>query len=372
MVGKIWGAALIVIVSVSAWMAAGQGVGAESSSVNYRALVSRPLLALLHTPEVHAELKLTVQQVADLEELFAKIDPTWLPSRNQPKDRQLQVFDELEGQVQQWLDGHVSAEQRKRLRQIELQAQGSRMLLRPDVSAALKLTSVQLQQLGDLATATDAAQMAVHQAMQKNEDLAEPQKNFSAAAQKEQSAIDEVLTDPQRQQLAKALGSRFDTSKLRRTYPMAPEFVKAEHWINSEPLTLAGLRGKVVLVHFYAFQCHNCQANFEIYRRWHEEMTKKGVVVIGIQTPELESERSLEAVKAAAAERKLQFPILMDEETANWNAWGTTMWPTVYVVDRNGYIRQWWQGELQWNGATGDQTIEKVVDMALAEPYTSK
>lgn len=116
--------------------------------------------------------------------------------------------------------------------------------------------------------------------------------------------------------------------------------------MNSKPLTLKELRGKVVLVHFYAFQCHNCHANFEIYRRWHDQLRSKGVEVVGIQTPETPTERDPAAVKSAAAERKLEFPILVDLESKNWAAWGNTMWPTVYVIDKNGYIRHWWQGEL--------------------------
>jgi peroxiredoxin len=148
---------------------------------------------------------------------------------------------------------------------------------------------------------------------------------------------------------------------------MAPELVAVEHWINSEPLTLAKLRGKVVLVHFYAFQCHNCHANFDIYRRWHGQLRERGVVVLGIQTPETSRERDPQAVKAAARDRELQFPILVDLDSENWKAWGNTMWPTVYVVDKQGYLRHLWQGELNWNGATADKTIEQVVEQALAE-----
>ncbi len=155
--------------------------------------------------------------------------------------------------------------------------------------------------------------------------------------------------------------------KLKRIYPMAPEFAAGTEWFNSQPLTLESLRGKVVLVHFYAFQCHNCHANFAIYQRWHKQLKDKGVVVIGIQSPETSQERDPEAVRKAAADRGLEFPIIMDTEMKNWNAWANTMWPTVYVVDKRGYLRHWWQGELNWQGATGDQTIEQVVESALAE-----
>ncbi|HAC90510.1 MAG TPA: hypothetical protein DCF63_07725 [Planctomycetaceae bacterium] len=62
-----------------------------------------------------------------------------------------------------------------------------------------------------------------------------------------------------------------------------------------------------------------------------------------------------------------EFPVLIDLKSENWNAWGNTMWPTVYVIDKKGYIRSWWQGELNWQGATGDKSIENLVDELLAE-----
>ena len=102
------------------------------------------------------------------------------------------------------------------------------------------------------------------------------------------------------------------------------------------------------------------------------ELTDKGVAVVGIQTPETSLERDPQAVKEAARERGLYFPIMIDLESENWKAWGNTMWPTVYVVDKNGYIRHWWQGELNWKGATSDKVIEDLVDDLLAESEQSE
>src|SRR5690606_34428722 len=118
------------------------------------------------------------------------------------------------------------------------------------------------------------------------------------------------------------------------------------------------LRGKVVVIHFYAFQCSNCHANFPIYRRWHQEWADKDVVLIGIQTPETQPEHELKAIRAAAKEKELKFPIVADLKADCWKSWGNTMWPTVWVVDKHGYLRVWWEGELNWQGATGDKTIE--------------
>jgi peroxiredoxin len=330
------------------------------------------LLALLHAPEVHEELALDAAQLSELEALFESIDGPWFRARIVKKEEQRPILERLEQQANQQFVAKLSAAQQKRLKQLQLQSQGTRMLLRADVGRHLKMTHEQQRKLAGLARATDAAQATLQQTTAKGKPTAELQTVAASAAEAEQEAHKSALTPDQLALLSNLVGKPFETAKLQRIYPMAPEFEPVAQWINSEPLTLKGLRGKVVLVHFYAFQCHNCQANFAIYRRWHQRLKEKGVVVVGIQTPETPTERDAQAVRAAALDKKLEFPIMIDLESKNWHAWANTMWPTVYVVDRNGYVRHWWQGELNWQGATGDETIEKVVDAALAEPYNDR
>ncbi len=344
------------------------GTQLESVSSENRSLVPRQLMALLHAPEIHQELKLSSKQVTELESLFAQIDGPWFQLRNQSPQQQLPILDSLDLRVHSWLAENTTTEQRERLRQIELQAQSVRMLLGNDLAVELKLDSMQQERFAKLARSTEAAQSALQKAVMSGEPSDELQSKAKAAAKAEHDAVGKVLKPEQARRLQEMLGESFEIAKLKRIYPMAPEFVAVEDWLNSKPLTLKGLRGKVVLVHFYAFQCHNCHANFEIYRRWHEQWREKGVVVVGIQTPETTQERDPVAVKSAAAERKLEFPIMVDVASKNWEAWGNTMWPTVYVVDKNGYLRQWWQGELNWKGATGDKTIEQAVQQLLVEP----
>jgi peroxiredoxin len=266
-----------------------------------------------------------------------------------------------------WFKANTSAEQQKRLQQLEYYSQSGRMLLRDDVSKRIGLQASQLTKLAELARATDNAQQKLSRSQFGDPDVEKLQTTFTENMKAERAALTKFVRPEQRQKLSALLGPAFDPSKLKRIYAMAPEFVNVDHWINSEPLKMSELNGKVVIVHFYAFQCHNCHANFGIYQRWHKELADKGVVVVGIQTPETNDERDAEAVRAAAQEKALDFPILVDLDSQNWKAWGNTMWPTVYVVDKNGYIRHWWQGELNWKGATADKTIEDVVDGLLAE-----
>ncbi len=338
----------------------------------YRILVPQRLLPLLHAPEIHQELHLTREQVTSLEVVFSEIDGEWFRARNLPAKKAMEQIEVLEQKAREWSKDNLDVKQRTRLEQLERQAQGSRVILRRDVSKELRVDEAQQPQFAKLAATTDVALSQLQNATMRGEATSELQKRAESAKQAENDLWMRLVQGDTKVRLQRMLGKPLDTSGLKRIYPMAPEFVAVDDWINSEPVTLKELRGKVVLVHFYAFQCHNCHANFEIYRRWHEELSQQGVVVIGIQTPETPEERKPASVREAAKQRKLEFPILIDTESENWKAWGNTMWPTVYVVDKNGYIRLWWQGELQWQGATGDKTIEDAVRLALAEPFPSE
>lgn len=330
-------------------------------------LIPHQLLPLIHAPEVQTELKLSDKEIDALESYFRENDGVWFRARNLPAEKNHQELVRLEKEFWAWAKQNWEPKQVNRLEQLELQAQAARMFLRSDVSKKLRLTASQTSQLLDLAVATDSAQKKFQSTRLKGEDTAALGETLKKALEAEQKGPAALLTVEQRKSFVELVGPIFNTQALKRIYPMAPEFATGTEWINSSPLNLESLKGKVVLVHFYAFQCHNCHANFEIYRRWHEKYRGEDVVVIGIQSPETKTERDPAAVKKAALERKLDFPIIIDTEMKNWNNWSNTMWPTVYVIDKRGYIRHWWQGELNWQGATGDKVIEDVVEAALKE-----
>ncbi|MEM8733474.1 MAG: redoxin domain-containing protein [Planctomycetota bacterium] len=363
--GTLVAASLFLSISALAVTARAQ-VSSSPPSDKPEDLVPKQFLGLVHAPEVYAELNLSPGQIKNLDALFDRVDGDWFRARIYPADAQKARQSKVEAVVRQWFKSNASAAQVKRLKQLEHRSQGIRMLLTPEIRQQLSLNASQVSELVELAKAANEATAKLQQATMKNAVTEELKSAVVKAAQAEQGALQSVLKPEQVQQLGAILGKPFDTTKLKRIYPKAPELVPVDEWINSSGLTLRELRGKVVLVHFYAFQCHNCHANFDHYRRWHDKYGDD-VVVIGIQTPETPSERDPAAVRSAAQKRQLEFPILVDLESKNWKSWSNTMWPTVYVIDKKGYIRHWWQGELNWNGATGDKTIEDLVADLLKE-----
>ncbi len=333
---------------------------------NYAALaadlksVPQNLLALAHTREAQSELKLDDKR-EQWESMLRELDAVWWPSRIQPMEKQRPLVAQLEHKVVQGLEKVSGREAVIRLRQLELQSQGARALVRPEVVKFIQLDTKQLESIQQIFDQTDAL------AESKQENGNDPTQKYATAKKSEAAKAIALLHREQLDRLRILLGAMIDTSQFERIYPFAPELIDSKHWTPESPVTLKSLRGKVVLVHFYAFQCHNCVANFEHYKRWHKTLREKGVHVVGIQTPETSAERDTKQVIAAAKREGFEFPVLIDIENENWNAWGNTMWPTVYVVDKRGYVRFWWQGELNWQGATGDQKIESIVDRLLAE-----
>ncbi len=147
----------------------------------------------------------------------------------------------------------------------------------------------------------------------------------------------------------------------------APEFRDVTQWINTEPLSMAQLGGKVVIVHFWTNGCSNCMNNYKHYRSWQERYAGKDVVIVGIHTPETAGEREVARIKDQATKHGLKFPIAVDNDASNWNAWNNRYWPAVYVVDRRGRVRYGWEGELNYKGAAGEETIRKLIDSLLKE-----
>jgi len=91
------------------------------------------------------------------------------------------------------------------------------------------------------------------------------------------------------------------------------------------------------------------------------------LTIIGIHTPEGEGERNIESVQAKVKESEFTFPVLVDTNRKNWTAWGNGIWPSVYLIDKRGYLRYWWYGELNWQGNDGEKVMRQRIEELLAE-----
>ncbi|MBI4276263.1 redoxin domain-containing protein [Candidatus Uhrbacteria bacterium] len=129
------------------------------------------------------------------------------------------------------------------------------------------------------------------------------------------------------------------TPAPKKQYPRAPEIIAGGQWFNSDPLTLAGLRGKVVVIDFWTYSCINCQRTLPYLRRWHTTYKDKGLVIIGVHAPEFEFEKSSSNVKKAIADFQLTYPIVQDNDFQTWRAYKNRYWPAKYFIDKDGYVR---------------------------------
>ncbi len=124
-----------------------------------------------------------------------------------------------------------------------------------------------------------------------------------------------------------------------------PALHGATGWLNSEPLTKNGLRGKVVLVDFWTYSCINWRRSLPYVRAWAARYRDNGLVVIGVHSPEFGFERDVENVRRAAREMMIDYPIAVDNDYAIWRAFENQFWPALYFIDEQGRIRHHKFGE---------------------------
>ena len=141
----------------------------------------------------------------------------------------------------------------------------------------------------------------------------------------------------------------------------APDIAN-QTWLNSAPLHLKELKGKVVLVEFWTFGCYNCR-NVEPYvKQWHRTYADRGLVVIGVHSPEFSHEREIENVRRYLTEHDVRFAVPIDNDFSTWNKYGNRYWPAMYLIDKRGVIRHVRIGE------GGYEDTERLIQALLQEP----
>ena len=119
---------------------------------------------------------------------------------------------------------------------------------------------------------------------------------------------------------------------------IAPEFQGISNWINSEPLTMEGLRGKVVLIDFWTLACHNCIETMPYLKDWHEKYTEQGLVIMGVHTPEFDFEHETKNVVNSTIRYGLEYPVAQDNDFATWDSYSNRYWPAEYLIDKDGIV----------------------------------
>ena len=140
-----------------------------------------------------------------------------------------------------------------------------------------------------------------------------------------------------------------------------PSLGGATEWLNSQPLTAAGLRGKVVLIDFWTYTCINWLRTLPYVRAWAEKYKNQGLVVIGVHAPEFAFEKNIDNVRRAAKDMKVDYPIAIDNDYAIWRAFKNEYWPALYFVDAQGHIRHHQFGEGEY------EQSERIIQQLLAE-----
>jgi len=327
-----------------------------------------PAWSLLHEPAVVQELALTPTQSQNFRGLLDELDAKCFPLRNKPTDEAAKGAAEILADATSRLEALLSGPQFRRLTEIQTRQQGTTALLRTEMTKVMNYKPQQRERLENVISET----LAVTRELEKRVGNGEPreplEKEYAELKRDELRKVTNALTPAQQSLWQKKIGRDFDLTTLGRPAFKAPELVDSGEWLNSAPLTIKALAGKVVVLHFYAFGCSNCINNYPTYLDWQERFRDKDVVILGIHAPETAAEHESSAVKTKADHAGFEFPILIDGTKANWTAWGNSMWPSVYLVDKRGYLRHFWPGELKWQGATGDQWMRARIEELLAEP----
>ena len=144
----------------------------------------------------------------------------------------------------------------------------------------------------------------------------------------------------------------------------APEFQGTQEWINSEPLTMDGLRGNVVLIDFWTYTCVNCIRTLPFLREWHDRYAGHGLVIVGVHTPEFEFEKVYENVVDATIEDGVVWPVVQDNDFKVWRSYSNRYWPAKYLIDQTGVIRYSHFGEGKY--AETEEMIRKLLTEAGA------
>jgi cytochrome c biogenesis protein CcdA/thiol-disulfide isomerase/thioredoxin len=150
---------------------------------------------------------------------------------------------------------------------------------------------------------------------------------------------------------------------------VAPEFTGTQRWFNSHPLTMAGLRGRVVLIDFWTYTCVNCIRTQPYLKAWDARYRRDGLTIVGVHSPEFGFEKNAGNVGRAVRAAGLRYPVVQDNDLATWKAWGNQYWPAEYLVDADGHVRDAHFGEGDYDKTERDIRVLLGEKGAPARPH---
>ena len=321
---------------------------------------------VLRSEMVHRELRLQANQIRDIDKAVSEVELSLWRLRDRPFESRVKVVPLLIGQLKSKLAWILSKQQLKRLNQIVRQAQGINCILEPEVVIGLRLSVRQVNNIRAVFNILNNKLTAVYKNTGTIPKSLSETYLLNLYTQAKRNVLF-FLGPSQRYAYTNILGPKFDLSQLRRVGCKAPE-LNSQTWLNSPPLKPTELKGKVTVVHFYTFGCINCNRNLPYYNDWVKSFGSGNFRIIGIHTPETKQEQILEEVKAKAVEAGMNYPIVIDNKMANWASWANQIWPSIYLIDKNGFIRYWWYGELNWHGAQSEKWMRARIRELMEEP----
>lgn len=144
-------------------------------------------------------------------------------------------------------------------------------------------------------------------------------------------------------------------------YGLAPSLVGIDRWFNSEAIGPEATRGKAVLLEFWSYGCINCIHTLPHLNEWYDKYSSRGLLIVGVHTPEFDSEREASHLEKAIHRYNIKYPVAQDNERSTWNALGNEFWPTAYLINKKGII------VLKHVGEGDYEEIEKAIGKVLED-----
>ena len=327
--------------------------------------IPHPITSLLRSGGIHRELNLTPEIITRIEQAADEVDQPLWRLRDLPPDKRNEQAGKLIEQLKRRLSQSLNVRQMNRLNQIVWQAQGIEAILEPEVAARLGLSTVQKTSI--IALLSTGYQRIAEVNLNTQIHSETVRASYVQRIQTEtQQKITVVLSPAQQNAFRALIGQPVNMSQVRIVACKAPEF-EVNKWINKPKVTLSELKGKVTVIHFYAFGCGNCTRTLPYYNKWRDHFPSSAFQIIGIHRPETQQERDIDKVKKKAAEAGIEYPVAIDNESLMWNAWANCVWPSIYLLDKNGYVRYWWYGELNWQGAESEKYLRSRIQELIEE-----